>query len=358
MHRKALALLGVSALLLTGCGTSTTSDNAPSESAVSAATQEVYENVTSWQGTTETGAVITVSVDKNAPAGVDEARSLMQADGQLSYLRVTVDNRQGTEEHNLSSISFTDPDGNLTEYDLLSQFLNYQGSAAESDVDASNRVIDIHNLYSSDEYKTAAGQKQTLYLASDASYPTKITHALEGTTNVLSPSETEAEAGTQQEIPAASTEASTTNVGKTFFSGTTLKGNDISFEILDDATQTDLNGKTQEFGLVGAWGRLCSAGAVIAQLEETGVLTQSPVNEDSYVWRSVKYAVAEGGRVSDSEIGVISEAFGAGASGQVDGKNCILVNTDMKWALDYDYDFVTVGQYVGSKELLNTVEIY
>lgn len=358
MHKKALALLGISALLLTGCGTATTSDNAPSESAVSAATQEVYENVTSWQGTTETGAVITVSVDKNSPAGVDEARSLMQADGQLSFLRVTVDNRQGTEEHNLSSITFTDPDGNLTEYTLLAQFLNYQGSAAESDVDASNRVIDIHNLYSSDEYKTAAGQKQTLYLASDASYPTKVTHALEGTTNTLSPSETEAEAGTQPELPTASAETNTTNASKTFFSGTTLKGNDISFEILDDDSQTLLNDNGQSLGLVGAWGRLCSSAATMGQLEETGVLTQSPVNEDSYVWRSMKYAVSEGGRVPASELDSAVEALSAGSRVQIDGKNCIAVNTDMKWALDYDYDFVTVGQYVGSKELLNSVEIY
>lgn len=189
------------------------------------------------------------------------------------------------------------------------------------------------------------------------------------TTSDNAPSESAATASTpatEEPTPVATSEQPATEATsepasaakKTSFSGTTLKGNDISFEILDDTTQTDLNTKTQEFGLVGAWGRLCSAGAVIAQLEETGVLTQSPVNEDSYVWRSVKYAVAEGGRVSDSEIGFISEAFSAGASGQVNGKNCILVNTDMKWALDYDYDFVTVGQYVGSKELLNTVEIY
>ncbi|WP_237220431.1 hypothetical protein [Rothia nasimurium] len=199
-------------------------------------------------------------------------------------------------------------------------------------------------IFGGDSEPTA--QQETSAPASPSEEPTT-----EAPTEEPSP-----EASEQPEAEATSEPASAAK--KISFSGTTLKGNDISFEILDDATQTDLNVKTQEFGLVGAWGRLCSAGAVIAQLEETGVLTQSPVNEDSYVWRSVKYAVAEGGRVSESEIGFISEAFSAGASGQVDGKNCILVNTDMKWALDYEYDFVTVGQYVGSKELLNTVEIY
>ncbi|WP_237693160.1 hypothetical protein [Rothia nasimurium] len=164
------------------------------------------------------------------------------------------------------------------------------------------------------------------------------------------------EASEQPEAEATSEPASAAK--KTSFSGTTLKGNDISFEILDDDSQTLLNDNGQSLGLVGAWGRLCSSAATMEQLEETGVLTQSPVNEDSYVWRSMKYAVSEGGHVPASELDSAVEALSAGSRVQIDGKNCIAVNTDMKWALDYDYDFVTVGQYVGSKELLNTVEIY
>lgn len=209
--------------------------------------------------------------------------------------------------------------------------------------------------------------KRTLTLLSTAALllagcgtPESTTTATETTPPAASTTTTETTAPTPtSEQPTTPTPETTTETAKkTSYAGTTLKGNDISFEILDSETQTDLNVKTQSYGLVGAWGRLCSAGALIVQLEETGVLTQSPVTSDSYVWRSLKYALAEGGRVSDAEYQALVAAFSEGASGQVDGKNCILVNTDMKWVLDHDYEFVTVGQYVGSKELLNTVDIY
>lgn len=170
---------------------------------------------------------------------------------------------------------------------------------------------------------------------------------------VSEPSDTKASA-TNEPSPDVSTSSS----GKTFFAGTTLKGNDISFEILDDETQTFLNENTQSAGLVGAWGRLCSATALPEQLEETGVLTVSPVNGDSFVWRSMKYAVVEGGRYSADEAPGIAAAFSDAGQSDVAGMNCTAVNTDLKFALDYDYDSVTVGQYVGSMELLNAVEIF
>ena len=195
---------------------------------------------------------------------------------------------------------------------------------------------------------TGCGTSITSDNAPSESAATASTPATEEPTPVATSEQPEAEATSE---PASAAK-------KTSFSGTTLKGNDISFEILDADSQTLLNSNGQSLGLVGAWGRLCSSAATMEQLEETGVLTQSPVNADSYVWRSMKYAVAEGGRVPASELDSAVEALSAGSRVQIDGKNCIAVNTDMKWALDYDYDFVTVGQYIGSKELLNTVEIY
>lgn len=173
----------------------------------------------------------------------------------------------------------------------------------------------------------------------------------ETTTASATPAEEATAEATQEAVESPAAQGK-----KVLFTGVTLKGNDISFEILPDEAQTTLNRGTQSLGLVGAWGRLCSSMATLEQLEETGVLTASPVNSDSYVWRSLKYALAEGGRVSAAELDSAIATIGEGARAQIDGKNCIAVNTDMKWALDYDYEFVTVGQYVGTKELLATVE--
>lgn len=345
-----LAIASLAVLALAGCGSGSVpaADGAP-ESTVATKSSSTHKGVKNWAGVNESGTSFTVTTGVEAPSGVEEGLELMGTAGQqMSYIAVTVDNRQGELDSSAASVTFTTPDGELVEYTTLSKFLNYQEAEGDISVDAENRIIEIHNAFSGEDYKVAVGEKKTVILALAGAHPTEVTFATVNGSTSLAPSDTPAETDKATGAPEAS-ESVGSNEALADLSGTTLKGNDIRFRIASPNYQKDVNAVMPE-ELQGSWGVLCSIAATEDQLSETGAATAG-----GHVWRSLKYAVPEVGL--------------AGLNGEADYKTyemeslaeggdekCVAVHAVSEDAAAKT-DTATVGQYVGTPDLLNTVEV-
>lgn len=349
--RKVFIPLTVAALALTACGSSDESsiDAPTSEQSTSQGQSTVHTGVVNWEGSDELGTSYVVTTGADAPSGVDEARELMGASGQqLSYVAVTVDNRQGSVPASVGQVSFTDPDGSLVQYTTLSAFLNYQEAAQELSADASSRVIEVHNAFTADEYQVAVGQKKTVILASESKVPEQVTNATVNGMTALAPTDKTAETDKATGAPEP-TEPVGSNEALADLRGTTLKGNDIRFGIYNPNYQKELNAEMPE-ALNGAWGALCSVAATEEQLNETGALT-----EGGHVWRSMNYALPE---ASVPGLGSEADYKAYEAEARVEGgdEKCVLVHS-VDPAAATKTTTATVGQYVGTAELLNAVEV-
>lgn len=163
---------------------------------------------------------------------------------------------------------------------------------------------------------------------------------------------------TSPEPSEATTQAATIPSSKLrrTFTGTTLKGNDIGFAILDPAEQITLNEQMKGVGFEGSWGVLCSQMAVVEQLKETGVETTNTTNGDTYTWRSIKYAGPE--RLGAGEdMQIINELLDAASAQSMEtGHNCALVMSDDPVAM-MGADTATVGRYMGSGQIIDRAEI-
>ncbi|WP_237243139.1 hypothetical protein [Rothia nasisuis] len=230
---------------------------------------------------------------------------------------------------------------------MLSEYLNYQEASQELSNGATNRVIEVHNAFSGEEYSVAKGQKKTVILASTTQVPVEVTNATANESTSLEPSEKGAETDQATGAPEAS-EPVGNNEALADLSGTTLKGNDIRFFIYSPNYQEELN-ETMPEPLTGAWGALCSAMAAEDQLNETGVLT-----EGGHVWRSLKYALLESGVPGlDSEADY--KTYEAESLIEGGDEKCVLVQSANPTAAVIT-STATIGQYVGNAELLSTVE--
>lgn len=145
---------------------------------------------------------------------------------------------------------------------------------------------------------------------------------------------------------------------KTFFSGTTLKGNDLLFYILPEDKQDELNDKMMGSGLTGSWGALCSEQAVPDQLSETGIITAEPNGGHEHVWRSLRYAVPESGNYTPEEADIVAQFLNDSSISQAGNMQCVAMNSELKSAGRQMYTSVTEGYYGGGPGLQDTVELY
>lgn len=145
---------------------------------------------------------------------------------------------------------------------------------------------------------------------------------------------------------------------KTFFSGTTLKGNDLLFYILPEDKQDELNDKMMGSGLTGSWGALCSEQAVPDQLSETGIITAEPNGGHEHVWRSLRYAVPESGNYTPEEADIVAQFLNDSSISQAGDMQCVAMNSELKSAGRQMYTSVTEGYYGGGPGLQDTVELY
>lgn len=283
--KKLLSLAAISVIALAGCAGN---DAAPSSddstiSASASTSNQTYKDVKDWSATDSQGTKFTLTQGVQAPSGVEEARKYMgKEQNPLNYVAITVDNRSGSAETSAFSAAFTDPDGKIVEYKMISDFLETSDSSASPSVDVENRIIDVHNAFSGEEYKVAAGEKKTVVLASEQEYPNQITHATINDSTSLSPTEDKAETDAITGAPTP-TEAVGSNDTLAKLTGTTLKGNDIRFYIFSPNFQKELNSQLPS-QLNGSWGALCCVGATEDQLNETGALTSTSGKD--YLWRS------------------------------------------------------------------------
>ncbi|MEX3610031.1 hypothetical protein VVR12_03145 [Rothia sp. LK2588] len=345
--KKVVTITAITLAALTGCSANPpTSDTASSSSTP---TPQTYKQVKNWEGSTEDGAKFTATIDVNAPAGVAEARELMgKKDKPLSFLAVTVDNINGSNSTSAYKASFTTPEGELVEYSMLSDFLNYQEPTPEPTGDAANRIIEVHNAFSGDQYQVAAGQKKTIILATENKYPAEITHATINESYALTPSEKSAETDKATGAPEP-TEPVGSNDILADLNGTTLKGNDINFRIFSPNAQKEVNAAMPE-QLHGSWGALCSNSATEEQLKETGA------SSNEHGWRPIDYAVSESGIASLSGAAQ-SEAYDAASLAELShGGTCALIQSPDPAAATKTTE-ATVGHYLGNFSLESTVEV-
>ena len=187
--------------------------------------------------------------------------------------------------------------------------------------------------------------------ASDSSGQNATATATEATTDT--PSELAQEVDQDNSAPEAA-ESAEHNEPLASLAGFTLKGNDIRFDILSPAHQQTLN-ETMPSSINGAWGVLCSTSALETQLDETGASTTS-ASGVQHTWRSLKYALPETGTAALS--GEASDKAYEAASLHVSGagNKCVLVHTP-DTAAATKTETATIGQYVGTTELLSTVVV-
>lgn len=166
----------------------------------------------------------------------------------------------------------------------------------------------------------------------------------------------ESPSSSPSETPVHAVPEKTQNASKTSFSGTTAKGNDISFFMLPAFDQDTMNGMMRSTGLSGSWASLCSSAATQKQLTETAVNTVSS-SGSVHTWMSFKYAAPYLDVMTESQSQLLEQKL---VDGPAEGTNltCIPVITQQVSASLQGYPSATVGQYVGSQNLVNTVEIY
>ena len=346
--KKSLSIAALALVALTGCS-SGSSGSDPGGSAQDASAHSTYQGVTNWDGADENGAAFRVTANVAAPSGVDEARKLMKKSGTpLHFIAVTVDNIHGKEPVSAGSASFTTPEGDLVEYTMVGDYLNDYEAAKSESGDAENRVIEVHNAFTSDDYDVVAGQKKTVVLASDHDYPHDVTHATVNGTTSLAPSETSAETDKVTGAPEPS-ESVGSNDKLADLNGTTLKGNDINFRIFSPNAQKDLNA-SMPAQLKGAWGALCSNAATEEQLKETGAAA------NGHNWRPFQYAVSESGVGSLSSGAEYKEYEVSSLAEMSHGGVCAVIQSPDESAAA-ETRAATVGHYLGNDTLESTVEV-
>lgn len=343
--KKSLSLATLALLALTGCSAGQNG----SDSSQEASDHGTYEGVTNWEGSNDDGAAFRATADVAAPAGVEEARKLMKkSETPLHFLAVTVDNIHGTQPVSATAASFTTPEGELVEYTTVGDYLNDHEAAESESGDAENRVIEVHNAFTNDDYDVVAGQKKTVVLASDHEYPHNVTHATVNGTTSLAPSETSAETDKATGAPEPS-EAVGSNDKLADLNGTTLKGNDINFRIFSPNAQKDLNA-AMPAQLKGAWGALCSNAATEEQLKETGATA------NGHHWRPFQYAVSESGVGALSGNADYKEYEAASLAEMSHGGVCAVIQSPDESAAA-ETRSATVGHYLGNATLESTVEV-
>ncbi|MUK00689.1 hypothetical protein GM708_01315 [Vibrio cholerae] len=125
---NALATLVLATTLsLVGCSPDSTSDDAPTTgnsttpSATAENTPETYELGQSFTATTSYGATLTVEIPTAGPPEVDQLRNDLKID-PVSYAKVGIDNRQGTEDVSVYLVTVYDEDGAAYEFQDLSVY--------------------------------------------------------------------------------------------------------------------------------------------------------------------------------------------------------------------------------------------
>lgn len=266
----------------------------------------------------------------------------------LHYMAVTVDNTKGTQSTSVDGASFTTPEGDLVEYSMISDYLNESEAPEDSSPDANNRIIEVHNAFTNDDYEVVAGQKKTVVIASESDYPAAVTHAVMDETVNLDPSDESADFAKATGAPEPS-EPVGSNDKLADLHGTTLKGNDINFRIFSPNAQKDLNAAMPP-QLHGAWGALCSHAAATEQLVETGA------EANGHSWRSLTHALSESGLTSLGGDAEYKEYEAASLAELSHGGTCVVVQSPDTSAATETYS-ATVGHYLGNSTLENTIEV-
>lgn len=178
MHRIiALTTLAlVTMLSLMGCSSDSAQDNAPAAGGASTpsvapeSTPATYELDQSFTATTSYGATLTVEIPAAGPPEVERLRTDLKIN-PVSYAKVGIDNRQGTEDVDVYLVTIYDEDGTAYEFQDLSVYhiadwgpdytdalggvegqYGYtlaDGTVIEEDLgdDLSRTSTDIHNQY-------------------------------------------------------------------------------------------------------------------------------------------------------------------------------------------------------------------
>lgn len=139
------------------------------------------------------------------------------------------------------------------------------------------------------------------------------------------------------------------------FSGTTLKGNPLQFSFFNSTQQDYLNNLIANKKKM-SWGVLCSPTATADQLQETGVSVNDP-DGDKSVLRSMKYATQEISSISPGAQAAIANMLETVDFPNTQGMNCAGVVSEDGEVSKRSYREVTAGQYVGTVDLLDTVEL-
>ncbi|MBJ2120353.1 hypothetical protein I6N91_05095 [Arthrobacter sp. MSA 4-2] len=125
---NALATMALATTLsLVGCSSDSTSDDAPTSvgstvpSATAENTPETYELGRSFTATTSYGATLTLEIPKAGPPEIEQLRTDLKID-PVSYAKVGIDNRQGTEDVSVYLVTVYDEDGTAYEFQDLSVY--------------------------------------------------------------------------------------------------------------------------------------------------------------------------------------------------------------------------------------------
>lgn len=346
--KRSLSVAVLAFVVLTGCSANNDASDT-GQSSVGAPSPQVYQDVQNWSGAGDNGAQFTATAEVKAPSGVEEARKLMgKSDTPLHFLAVTVDNIKGADSITTLKATFTTPAGDLVEYTALGDYLNESEAPESSSVDATNRIIEVHNAFSWDEYEVIAGQKKTVVLATESAYPRQVTHATVGEGITLTPSDRSAETDKATGAPEAKVPVGSNDRLAELY-GTTLKGNDINFRIFSPNAQKELNAVMPP-QLNGAWGALCSHAATKEQLMETGA------NASGHNWRPFQYAVTESGAPPLSGDAKSKEYEAASLAELSHGGSCAVIQSPDTSAATKT-SVASVGHYLGNSTLEATVDV-
>lgn len=169
-----LAAPAATLLLLSACSGST-EDTAPASAEAPAVEEtsvdEAEENIVYGQGTfiaeNETGAEFTIEIPAEAPADVEEFREAVGQDS-VGYIKIDIDNTNGTEDSGPSDVYLVDEDGN--EYAYESAFIpigdwgpSMRDDGPEDENDGYWYSLPDGTEISEDEYDELSGQGNDLY---------------------------------------------------------------------------------------------------------------------------------------------------------------------------------------------------
>jgi hypothetical protein len=125
---RALTTLALTTTLsLVGCSSDSTGNDEPSTtgspapSATAESTPETYELGQAFTATTSAGATLTVEIPTAGPPEVEQLRTDLKI-APVSYAKVGIDNRQGTEDVSVYLVTVYDQDGTAYEFQDLSVY--------------------------------------------------------------------------------------------------------------------------------------------------------------------------------------------------------------------------------------------